>query len=83
MGEVSGLVVLPDQLVGGVIDIGGSLATVGDGENITIRIIALSCVSITVEGRLTPPTVSSLKGRKLSLKKHCSQNVHTAIMQSQ
>ena len=34
MGEITGLVVLPQQLVGTVVDIAGGMGAVGDAEDI-------------------------------------------------
>ena len=41
MGEVSGLVILPDKLVRRVVDIGGSMRTVTDTQDITVIVVGV------------------------------------------
>jgi len=51
MGKAAGLVVLPNQLIVAVIDIGGGIGTVRDRENVAVTVIGVG-VGHIVTGRL-------------------------------
>ena len=50
MGEITGLVVLPQQLVGTVVDIAGSMGAVGDAEDIPVIIVGIGIGNIVAVG---------------------------------
>ena len=50
MGEITGLVVLPQQLVGAVVNIAGSVCAVRDAEDIAVIIVGIGIGNIIAVG---------------------------------
>ena len=60
MGEAAGLIVLPDQLVGAVVDVGRGVGAVADGQDVAIIIIGVGIGNIVVS--VTLGTVGGNEG---------------------
>ena len=60
MGEAAGLIVLPDQLVGAVVDVGRGVGAVADGQDVAVIIVGVGIGNIVVS--VTLGTVGGNEG---------------------
>ena len=53
-GEATRLIILPEQLIGGIIDIAGGIGTVADGCNVTVIVVSIAVGNIIAVAYILP-----------------------------